>query len=297
MRKKIQFESPRRRTNGAQLSKAIYVVLIWMASCLCYGCNEKTQSGKNSPSKGPVSPATQQGDTSTDEGQDVDVSNPTPAVRPKIVVVGWGPLSCQPLIDWMVEDGFPKEHTYLFRYSYMQDVDTVKTELITQFNEVFAKYPQDVKFDIWAVSTGHFTALYSIMEGGLEQRIEKFIGIVGIAHGINSIGLDYRVPSAVYSYNNPGYSLIVGKTISTISPHMNPFLTSFYAKYDAKIKSLKKCSIFSPTDSLIDPYDTGHFDDGENFPIPNLRHVTIMTDKDHMYKFVVDNCYKGLLKN
>lgn len=36
---------------------------------------------------------------------------------------------------------------------------------------------------------------------------------------------------------------------------------------------MKKCSIFSPEDGVLDPYDSGAFADGTNVELRNIRHV------------------------
>jgi len=279
------------------LSKTLIISFLTICTLSFIACSNQS-SKKGAATKPPemVTPTntTTATNTNTDTstGTTTDITNLN-GTRPKILVVGWGPTDCQPFVDWMVEDGFPKEHAYLFKYSYMKDPETVKGELAEQFRQVFAKYPEDVKFDVIGLSTGHFTSIYTIMEEGFDTRIARIIGAVGIAHGINSVGLDYRTPSIVYSYDDPGYSLIVGKTIAALSPYMNPFLTSFYQKYDARIKNIRKCSIFSPQDSLIAPYDTGKFDDGENYSVPGIKHISGLDDRDSLYTHVVENCFKG----
>ena len=289
-------------------------ILIASLICFAFACSDSKSPRSSSSPKPTFNNGTSQNTTTplstssplntgsvTSGNATLNSSNNTstlsPTVRPKILVVGWGPTSCQPFIDWMVEDGFPKEHAYLFKYSYTKDLETVKQELSTQFNEVFAKYAPNVKFDVIGLSTGHFVGLYTMMETNIDARVERFIGGMGIAHGINSIGADYHFPNIIYSYDDPAYASVVGETIAAISPHMNPFLTSFYQKYDARIRTLKKCSVFSPQDSLVSPYDTGKFDDGENFSIPNLRHITSLNDKDGVYGQVFKNCYKSSWTN
>jgi hypothetical protein len=44
-------------------------------------------------------------------------------------------------------------------------------------------------------------------------------------------------------------------------------------KHSNEIAELEKCSLFSPEDGILDPYDSGAFKDGINVSLPNISHL------------------------
>ncbi len=237
-------------------------------------------------------------DTGTATG---GVTESTSGRNPIILITGWGHKlpgnSTQPIVDRIIADG--AGDAYNVEYSDHSDPDTVSKEIATTIQTIFAKYPAGTKFDMWGLSTGHFVGLYAMMTNNLDNRFQRFIGFFGIAHGMDAFYLPIIGEALGIKFNESitGYSLVVGKTLTEISPSYrtgtNQFLNAFYSKYDSRIKALDKCSIFSPADGLVTPYDSGSFPDGRNYSIPNLKHMDGIKKPDH-YNALVKNCYGSL---
>lgn len=55
-----------------------------------------------------------------------------------------------------------------------------------------------------------------------------------------------------------------GSAHKKLSPLRNAFVMAFHARHAADIACLDKCSLFSPDDRLVTPYDAGRFSDRIN---------------------------------
>jgi hypothetical protein len=280
-------------------AKLTLIVAFLMLSVL-WSCGNDSAKKKSSPVK---NPATDQGENTINPNP-VNPQTTAPVVitnengkHPIIVVAGWGHKlpwnNHQTFMDRITADGFAKEDTFLMTYDDHATPDEINLEVAPKFNEIFAKYPANTKFDVWGISTGHFVGIYAIMQSGFDTRVRKYIAVAGIGHGMDSFYIP--VVNIEYRSDKTGFDTIVGKTLAAISPYMNPFVSDFYNKYAARIQLLDKCSIFSKDDGFVTPYDSGKFADGKNFDIAGLKHLNSISEPGH-YEAVKQNCYGGTIK-
>lgn len=197
------------------------------------------------------------------------------------------------MINRFVADGFPKERIHFVPYTYRGTLDEVYGEMSAELSKIFASYPEGTKFDMVGFSTGGFTGMYTLMLGNFDNRIEKFISLSSIGHGIDRF--EMLIPGLAELLEGTSVNYAVefssGKTINAISPYMNSFVSNFYTQYATRISKLKKCSIFSSGDGFIVPYDSGRFADGENHDVPDLYHLFAMLREGH-YQALKTLCFK-----
>jgi pimeloyl-ACP methyl ester carboxylesterase len=206
--------------------------------------------------------------------------------RPIILVPGWGwnltglhvgEDSWARYIDWLVQDGYLRSDIYVVNYSYEKDLDTIKAQMIPKFQEILSQYSPDTQFDVMGHSLGAFTGLWTIMEGGFSPRIKKFISLSGVPQGWDS------------SYCAAG---ICGAADQEIVPYQNTFVMAFLTQYAAQIHQLEKCSLFSPQDGFVKPYDAGKWPDGINVDVPNMKHLATIWQQP-FYGIMRANCYQS----
>jgi pimeloyl-ACP methyl ester carboxylesterase len=210
--------------------------------------------------------------------------NPGENRRPIILVPGWGwritglyvrEESWERYIDWLVQDGYSRSDIYIVNYSYEKDLDTIKSEMIPQFQDILSQYSSDTQFDVMGHSLGAFTSLWTIMEGGFAARVKKFISLSGIPQGWDSW------------YCAAG---VCGIADQELTPYQNPFVLNFLSHYATEVDQLEKCSLFSPQDGLVKPYDAGKWPDGINVDVPDMKHMATIWQQP-FYEIMRENCY------
>jgi pimeloyl-ACP methyl ester carboxylesterase len=198
---------------------------------------------------------------------------------PVILVPGWGPPILEywdDYVEFLTADGYRPQDIHVTAYSYLSDVETIRTQLEEQFKQIVGSYPSNTQFDVITHSMGQFVALYTIMEGGFAPVIRKLIGISGIAHGMDPEFCAFK---------------ICGEAMNdTLTPFMSDFLQSFYSTYQEPIAHLDKCSLYSPNDGLIRPYDSGKFEDGNNLAVPHMKHLRSI-HHIRFYRAMRQTCY------
>lgn len=205
-----------------------------------------------------------------------------PAPRPLFLVPGWGPpaiVGYRAFVGFLTDDGFPRERIHVLRYTYTQDLATITRQLVSQFREALARYPAGTRFDVIGHSTGDFVAIYALVQAGLADRVEHYVGLSGIGHG-------WDCPACTKGW--------LGKVERQLSPAYNDLINDFYSENAAVISGIKKCALFSPDDGLIAPYDSGRFDDGINIEIEGMRHLDSVK-KHSAYATMRQECFGGSL--
>jgi pimeloyl-ACP methyl ester carboxylesterase len=191
----------------------------------------------------------------------------SPAVRPILLVPGWGynlypfiflKTAWNPYLRWFQQEGFPAKDIHILRYHYEADLDTIGQEVTTQLQTILASYPPGTQFDIMGHSEGAFVALYAMMISGLSSHFKKYISLAGIPQGWDS---------------NLCAKGLCGKADEDLIPWHSPLVMNFLTTYAAQIHALDKCSLYSPADQFVKPYDAAKFDDGTNIEVPDMRHM------------------------
>jgi pimeloyl-ACP methyl ester carboxylesterase len=198
---------------------------------------------------------------------------------PVILVPGWGPPAIEnwdDYVSFLVQDGHLPQDIYVTSYSFLDDVGTIREQLDLQFRQILSWYPSSVSFDVITHSMGQFVGLYTIMEGNFNSRVRKFVGISGIAHGMDP---------EVCIFNICGHAMD-----RSLTPFLSNFLTAFFSTFRTHLDKLDKCSIYSPQDGVIEPYDSGKFADGTNASIEGMHHLKSIHEYP-FYRAMTQTCY------
>lgn len=213
------------------------------------------------------------GEMSNSKGTEKTVIAP----RPIILVPGWGPhwlTSMSDLRKFFEEDGIPSIHLHEVSYPYKKDPETIRRSLTTQFQKIFSQYPEQTKFDFVAHSLGGFVTIYSLLESGLADKVQKYISLAGVAHGQTK---DFFIKRS--------------ETHDYIIPAHNNFVTELYELHAEELSQIEKCSLWSLDDRLVNsPHDSGAFEGGLNIELKGYSHLDFIHKKS-LYEIMVTNCY------
>jgi hypothetical protein len=197
---------------------------------------------------------------------------------PIVLVPGWGPgwaESFETYASFLVADGVPRERIHIARYPFIAPVGALSDALDAELRAIFARYPTGTRFDFITHSLGQFAALHALVTRGLEDRVRLFVGLAGIAHGwscdVCAIG-------------------VCGAANRELTPFQSAFVQNFHARYGARIRGMRTCSLFSPADELVRPYDAGALAGGTNVAVPDMGHMQAITKRE-FYEVMRRRCY------
>lgn len=179
---------------------------------------------------------------------------------------------------WLAESGVPREHVYVIDYPYRADLDTIRDVISRELEAILAKYPPGTRIDVVGHSMGALAGLYGVMEGGLAGRVRKFVSLAGITQGWNG-DLCKRLG-------------VCGKAQAQIVPFRSPFIRDFLSRHDREIARLEKCSLYSPDDGMVSPYDAGRLDGGTNVELKGATHLDMIWKKE-VFETMREKCYGG----
>lgn len=183
-----------------------------------------------------------------------------------------------PITRWLIQSGFPAEDIHVLNYDSTATIDFINNQLESQIETILQQYPAGTRFDLWAHSLGGFVGLYAMVANGHADRFRKFVSLAGIPQGWNG-----------YAACKIG---LCGLAHPPLIPYHSDYVMWFLSTYATAIASYEKCSLYSPSDGLVRPYDAGKFDDGTNVELQGLTHMDMVFNKTS-YDAVVQNCYGG----
>jgi len=222
-----------------------------------------------------------------------DTGNSIPQVHPKILFHGGGGGTPAHFKDMSTASkqlerlGFPKEHIYLVKYPDSKNISEMNLALQPQFEEILNRYSPQVKFDLIGHSLGHVVSLVSVAQLGLLHRIRKLIGLAGVMFGQlgekpGLCAFDFLAPY----YCGDIFDLLIGST-------KPPFILDLMDAHWQEMKNIEKCSLFSPDDGILDPYDSGAFEDGVNISIPKVHHLKFKSS-EKVFLNMKEACFQGV---
>jgi pimeloyl-ACP methyl ester carboxylesterase len=187
----------------------------------------------------------------------------------------------EPLARMLVQAGFPPENIHKADYPLGSNLATTVGVLSQAIRSIMDRYPSTTKFDIIGHSMGHAAGLHAIMAGQTGQRVRKFIGIAGVAFGQAAKPM-------------PCFLLPCGDMFDFLIPFKSQNVMQFMMTHQAAIDQLDKCSIFSPQDGSLNPFDAGAFPDGRNISLPQVGHLRAISSPAVMNALITE-CYGGTL--
>jgi pimeloyl-ACP methyl ester carboxylesterase len=181
-------------------------------------------------------------------------------------------------VKWLVEEGFPRERIHVLDYTSHHSLKRVSAQMSAQLRKIRAQYPPDTRFDVMGHSLGGFVALYSILTTGFSTQVKKFISLAGIPQGWDGFGA-CKIG-------------LCGEMHKQLIPYRSTLIRLLFEKFHDEIARLDKCSIFSPQDGLVRPYDAGRFEDGIAVELPDTPHMDILF-KRATFDALKRECYHG----
>lgn len=208
------------------------------------------------------------------------------AINPILIVPGWSDKGAAwQFAEHLISFGVPRAHIHVIRYDSTADWDIASAQFHAEFQRVADLYADgDQRFDIIAHSVGQFIALHAIVNDDLEDRVGRLIGVSGIVHGIRATA-STRVRDLFADAGDSMESLRRSPDDSLPRP-----LARFLNRNARAIDRLDKCSVFSPDDGVLDPYNSGAFENSRNTVINGMRHEWAFTSR-RFARAIVDACY------
>ncbi len=199
--------------------------------------------------------------------------------NPVLLVPGWGPpvfTDMKRLKSFFEADGYSRHDLHHIRYPYKGSLEKIRQVLIPQFKRVLALYPPGTRFDVVTHSLGHFVAMESLLEGGMGDSVEHYVGLAGIGHG------QYDLP--------PGCGVASCSAFEPLTPFPSPYVKSLLAKHADTFGGWKKCSLYSRNDSVLgNPFFASHFPGGTNVEVSGYRHNDFLFRRD-LYQLMQNRC-------
>lgn len=182
--------------------------------------------------------------------------------------------------------GFPSEHIYKVKYPDSKNIADMLVALKPQFKEILSRYPEETRFDTIGHSLGHVVSLVSIARLNLLGRLRKLIGIAGVMFG----QMGGKPGLCAYDFFAPIYcGDIFDLLVNTTKPRL---ILDILEQNESEMKRIEKCSLFSPEDGILNPYDSGAFPDGTNISIPNIHHLKFK-NSSKVFTKLKEACFNG----
>jgi len=218
-------------------------------------------------------------------------SIPTFPIYPKVLFHGGGGGTPPRFKDMssaktqMVLLGFPTDHIFEVRYPDSKNLADINASLKPQLEGIFARYPPETKFDLIGHSLGHVVSLVSMAQLGSLEKVRKLIGLAGVMFG----QLGGKPGLCAFSFLAPYYcgdifDLLVGTT-------QPPFILDLLDTHWEEMKRIEKCSLFSPEDGILNPFDSGAFEDGINISLPQVHHLKFKSSPQVFFQ-MKEACFK-----
>lgn len=219
-------------------------------------------------------------------------NNQATQVHPIILFHGGGggaPASVKdmsPAAKQLENLGFPKEHLYKVDYPDTKNIETMIFALAPQFRDIMARYPEGTSFDTIGHSLGHVVSLVSLAKLNLLPKIRKLIGIAGVMFGQLG-GKPGLCASQVLAPHYCGdiFDLLLGTT----QPKL---ILDILETQSVEMARIEKCSLFSPDDGVLNPYDSGAFPDGTNISLPHIKHLKFKSSPE-VFRKMKESCFHG----
>lgn len=211
--------------------------------------------------------------------------------NPKILFHGGGggapraSIDLSPLQAQFQKNGIPKKDLYLVQYPHSEDLEDIIQALRPQIANIISRYSSETQFDLIGHSLGHVVSLVSMAQLDLLSKIKKLIGLAGVMFGQygKKPGLCGFQILAPY-FCGDIFDLLLGTT----EP---PFLMTLLERHAEEINRIEKCSLYSPEDGVLDPYDSGAFLDGINVSLPDIHHIKFKSSPV-VFEAMIKNCYQ-----
>lgn len=179
---------------------------------------------------------------------------------------------------WFEEEIYGAGHVYRIEYPYTAGPEELSKFIAEKMQSVLATYPEGTRYDVVGHSFGGFAGLYAPLVSGLGDRLNRYISVAGVQNGMDS-KLCERINC--------------GASHKFIVPYQSQFIQDFHQAYDATIKKIKMCALYSPADRFVKPYDAPKVPPGYgiNVEVPRMGHLRAVS-KRRSFDALVNSCYQ-----
>jgi len=215
-------------------------------------------------------------------------------ISPKILFHGGGggapkwATDMSSAADQLKRLGFPKEHIFKVNYPAQKNISDIVAVLEPQLKGFMGRYSSDTEFDVVGHSLGHAVSLVTMARLGLLSKVRKLIGIAGVMFGQlgEKPGL-CRLTFLASRYCGDIFDLLIGTTRPLL-------IEDIIEKNPEEMERIQKCSLFSPDDGRLVPFDSGAFQDGINISLPNVKHLQFKSSSQ-VFDTMKQECFGGEL--
>jgi len=151
---------------------------------------------------------------------------------------------------------------------------------------IFSKYPPETQFDLIGHSLGHVVSLVTFADLGYLPRVRKLIGLAGVMFGQwgKKPGLcSLKILENIFCGD------IFDHLIGTDQPAL---ITDLISSNQEAMNHIQKCSLFSPQDGMLNPFNSGAFPDGINVSLPRVKHLRFKS-APVVFSALSQHCYNG----
>lgn len=219
-----------------------------------------------------------------------NISNEFPV--PKILFHGGGggapafTKDMKPAAKQLSKLGFPEEHIYQVKYPDSKNIADMVAALKPQLEDILSHYPPGTPFDTIGHSLGHVVSLVAVTRLDLLSRLRKLIGIAGVMFG----QMGPKPWLCGYALLAPHYcGDIFDILIGTRTPSI---VMDILENKAVEMSRVQKCSLYSPEDGVLNPYDSGAFPDGINVSIPDMTHLEFK-GSPQVFSTIKEACFDG----
>ncbi|MFO0741452.1 MAG: hypothetical protein U0270_36485 [Labilithrix sp.] len=211
---------------------------------------------------------------------------------PKLLVRGFGSgssglvekmRSFDTFKELLEKEGFDaSNHAHdLGDYDDGKPLADMASEVATKIEAVMAGYPAGTKFDVLGHSLGGIVLLHAVLDHGLAPRVRTFVAL----------------SSPIYGQDDKPLNCKVGFRCSDVyamySPYRSDQVVDYMTKSSAALSGMKRCSLISPDDGIIDaPMAGGQFPDGANVVVADVSHIAIIRSAEAVAALKTE-CFDG----
>lgn len=202
-----------------------------------------------------------------------------------ILIHGGGPnfiVKMDKFAKRLTAKGVSKSRIHQLTYNYKSSVVEMSEDVKRQTEALLAKLPTTVKLNVFGHSLGNFVAMHAMASLEDPSRVNKFIGLAGVA-----LGQDVR----------PGYCDLVGcpEYMEELYPYKNDFILDFIDDHKDAIEEWDHCALYSKADRRVKaPYDAGVIVSGTGHKLDRVSHLGFITN-GKAFEQIISTCFDNKL--
>lgn len=194
-------------------------------------------------------------------------------------------VDMEPAKQQMIKVGFLKEHIFKITYPAGRDLSVMERQIAPQIESILESYPDETMIDLIGHSLGQPVALIMASRLGILPRVKRMIGLAGVLFGQRQLPFLCR--------NKWLAPFLCGDIFDALVGEGKPkLILNMLERHQKEIERIQFCSLYSPEDGMLDPFDAGAFSEGLNISIPQVNHLRFKSDP-RVFQAMFEKCYKN----